>query len=49
MDEKIRVVFVSYAKVGDLCPEVVGVGANSVNAMIFSGNNHGQHFSLATT
>ncbi len=49
MYEKIGVVFFSYAKIGDLCPEIVRVGANSINAIIFSGNNHGQHLSLATS
>ena len=32
----------------DLSPEVVGVGAYSVHAVIRGRNDHGQHFALAS-
>ncbi len=47
MDEAIRFTFIFDSKVADLSPEVMGVGADSVVAVVFAGNNHGQHFALA--
>ena len=48
VDKEIRVLVTDDVKVFDLSPEVVSVGANSVNAVVFYRNHHSQHLALAT-
>ena len=48
IDKEIRLFFINDAKVADLSPEVVSVGADSVNAVIFCRNHHSQHLALTT-
>ena len=48
VDKEISLFFVNDAKVADLSPEVVSVGTNSVDAVIFGGNDNCQHLALTT-
>lgn len=48
MDNAIRFVFISQMPIiGDLSPEVVRVSANSVEAVVGSRDDNGQHLPLA--
>lgn len=46
-DEAIRLGLVLDPEVGDLGTEVVGVGAESVDAVVGHGGDHGEHLALA--
>jgi hypothetical protein len=49
MDKMIRGRFIRNPKICDLSPEIVRMGANSVEAAVLARNDHRQHLALPTT
>ena len=48
MDKAVSFRFIRNPKIGDLSPEVVGMGAASIETVIFRRDHHRQHLALST-